>query len=61
NLHQTGVLILGKYTGNFMIELMKIKRYIVNKGYNNAILLKLVKDFPNKSLSQKLRMITLFN
>jgi hypothetical protein len=26
NLHQTGVLILGKYTGNFMIELMKIKR-----------------------------------
>jgi len=56
SLHQTGVLILGKYTGELMIELMKIKSYLVNKGYKNAIILKFIKDFPNQSLSQKLRM-----
>ena len=39
-----------------MTELKKIKSYLVNKGYKNAILLKLVKDIPNQSLSQNLKM-----
>jgi hypothetical protein len=52
-LARKGVLILGKDSGEYFIELLKIKKYLVNKGYNNATLLRLEEDIPNQSLSQK--------
>jgi hypothetical protein len=55
-LHKNGVLILGKDSGEYLIELLKIKKFLVGKGYKNASLLKLQRDIPNQSLSQKLRL-----
>jgi hypothetical protein len=55
-LAKKGVLILGKDSGEYLIELLRIKKYLVNKGYKSAKLLKLVEDIPNQSLSQKAKL-----
>ena len=48
-------MILGKDSEEYLLEL-KIKKFLVNKEYNNATLLKLKEDIPNQSLSQKVRL-----
>jgi hypothetical protein len=55
-LSKNGVLILGKDSGEYLVELLRIKSLLVMKGYKNAKLLKLIEDVPNQSLSQKLRV-----
>jgi hypothetical protein len=51
-LHKNGVLILGKDSDEYLIELLKIKKFLVGKGYKNASLLKLQRDIPNQSLTK---------
>jgi hypothetical protein len=55
-LNKHGVLILGKDSEEYLIELMMVKKFLVNKGYKHATLLKLKEDVPSQSLSQKLRL-----
>ena len=35
-LYKNGVLILGKDSGEYLIELLKVKKLLINKGYKNA-------------------------
>jgi hypothetical protein len=56
-LGKQGVLILGKDSeGHHFLELMLVKKFLVERGYKHAILLKLKEDIPNQSLSQKVKM-----
>jgi hypothetical protein len=50
------VLIFGKDSGEYLVELLRIKSLLVRKGYKNAKLLKLIEDIPNQSLTQRLRV-----
>ncbi|HEU4822550.1 MAG TPA: hypothetical protein VFS97_03930 [Nitrososphaeraceae archaeon] len=51
-ISRNGVLILGKDSEEYLLELLKIKKFLVNKEYRNAALLKLKEDIPNQSLSE---------
>jgi hypothetical protein len=55
-LYKDGILILGKDTDAFFIELLDIRAALIRNGYKNATLLKLINDVPSQSLSQKVKM-----
>lgn len=57
SVSKQGVLILGNDSeGRHFIQLMTVKKFLVERGYKDATLLKLKADFQNQSLAQKAKM-----